>query len=347
MANSSSPLILCNFLVFFFVVISNGQEHTWQEAFEALGIAWNPDCKTLNRTIFIPTVDPTPSPDPKQPAPVALSTDIYAGSRPYRLYIPVDPPENKKLPLIIYTHGGDFVSFSVSTIIFHTFCNDIAAQFPAIVVSVEYRHAPENPLPAAYDDALNAVFWARDQALRIGGRRHPWLEYADFSHVLLVGSGAGGNIAYHTALRATDFDLKPLQIKGLLLNQPYFGGEKRTGSEIRLKDDPFVALYVNDVLWTLILTPPVNRDHEFCNPLTDGVYMGRFKKLPRVYVKGDYGDPLVDRSTLLVEKLRSYGVAVVYQYSRSGGHGIEQRNATAAQELYDGMKKFIYSIGEN
>lgn len=75
--------------------------------------------------------------------------------------------------------------------------------------------------------------------------------------------------------------------------------------------------------------------------------MGRFKKLPRVYVKGDYGDPLVDRSTLLVEKLRSYGVAVVYQYSRSGGHGIEQRNATAAQELYDGMKKFIYSIGEN
>ncbi|KAI3444627.1 hypothetical protein Pfo_001292 [Paulownia fortunei] len=346
---NSAALIPCNFLLLFFFFFFNflsrqtaGEEHTWQEAFEALGIAWNPD-GTLNRTIQIPMVDPTPSVDPNQTAPVALSADLYG--KPYRLYIPVDPPKNKKLPLIIYTHGGDFVLFSVSTVIFHSFCNDIAAQFPAVIVSVEYRLAPEHRLPAAYDDALNAIFWVRDQALGIGGR-HPWLEYADFSRVFLVGSSAGANIAYHAALRALDFNIGPLQIKGLLLNQAFFGGVNRTESEIRLKDDPFVALYVNDVLWTLVLPPPANRDHEFCNPLTGGSYQGRVQRLPRVYVKGDYGDPLVDRSSLLVAKLRSYGVRVAYQYSSGGGHGIEQRNTTAAQELYDGMKKFIDSIGE-
>ncbi|PIN16233.1 Arylacetamide deacetylase [Handroanthus impetiginosus] len=346
---SAKVFNLLLFIFFFSICLSRPatgeEEHTWQEAFEALGIAWNPD-GTLNRTVQIPMVPPTPSINPNDTAQVALSTDVFGTSRPYRLYRPINLPKNKKLPLIIYAHGGDFVLFSVSTVIFHNFCNDIAAQFPAIVVSVEYRLAPEHRLPAHYDDTLNAIFWVRDQALRIRPR-HPYLEHADFSRVFLVGSSAGANIAFHVALRSLDFNLWPLKIKGLLLNQAYFGGENRTESEIRLKDDPYVALYVNDVLWTLALPLPANnRDHEFCNPLSGGSYLGRVPRLPPVYVKADYGDPLVDRSTVLVEMLRFYGVRVVYQYGTDGSHGIEQRNSTAAQELYDGMKKFIYSIGE-
>nr|AKT44367.1 carboxylesterase [Tectona grandis] len=315
--------------------------HTWQEAFKVLGISWNKD-GTLNRSILIPMEDPSPYAD-SDPPPKALSQDIYlsANSKAYvRLYIPVDPPKNRKLPLIIYLHGGDFVLYSASTVIFHNFCNDIASDFPAVVVSVEYRLAPENRLPAAYDDALNAIFWVQNQALGVGGR-DPWLEYADFSRVFLLGSSAGANIVYHAALRALDFDLQPLKIRGLLLNQAYFGGLKRTPSEIRLIDDQYVPLYVNDVLWSLALPKKANRDHEFCNPISGGTYLGRVFRLPKVYIKGDFGDPLVDRSILLAQFLASCGVPVYYRFNPGGFHGIELQNTTAAQQLYNDIKWFI------
>ncbi|KAG8363366.1 hypothetical protein BUALT_Bualt19G0014900 [Buddleja alternifolia] len=316
--------ILITFLLLICVSLSRGQQHTWQEAFKALGIAWNPD-GTLERTIQIPMVDPTPDADTK-PAPTALSQDIqlnYKSKAYIRLYIPINPPKNKKLPLIIYFHGGDFVLFSASTVIFHNFCNDIASQFPAVVVSVEYRLAPENR------------------------GRDPWMEYADFSRVFLLGSSAGANIAYHVALRALDFDISPLQIKGLMLNQAYFGGVQRTQSEIRLKDDPYVALYVNDVLWSLALPKNLNRDHEFCNPISGGTYLGRVFRLPKVYIKGDFGDPLVDRSILLAQFLQQCNVRLYYRFNQGGFHGIELQNTTAAQQLYNDMRFFVNDMYEN
>ncbi|XP_075487177.1 putative carboxylesterase 8 [Primulina tabacum] len=321
--------------------------HTWQEAFKILGISWNAN-GTLNREIQIPMVPATPSADSSNPPPIALSTDItlsYKSDAYVRLYIPLNPPKNKKLPIVIYLHGGDFVLFSLSTVIFHNFCNDIASQFPAVVVSVEYRLAPENRLPAAYDDALNALFWVQDQAKGTTGR-DPWMEYGDFSRVFILGSSAGANIAYHVALRALDFNLRPLKIKGLLLNQAFFSGMQKTESEARLENDPYVALYVNYVLWSLALPKNVNRDHEFCNPISGGTYLGRVFRLPRVYIKGDYGDPLVDRSVQLAQFLMSCRVPVTYRFNPGGFHGIELNNRTAAQELYDDMKKFVNSISE-
>lgn len=322
----------------------DSKPHTWQEAFKALGIKYNPD-GTLNREILIPMVDATPTADPKQPNQLALSTDIPLS--PYnkayiRLYIPAKTPTGTKLPLIIYLHGGDFVLFSASTVIFHEFCNNIAGQFPAVVASVEYRLAPENRLPAAYDDALNAILWAKDQALGVGGR-DPWLEYADFSRVFIMGSSAGANIAYHVALRALDFDLGPLKIIGLLMNQPFFGGLHRTQSEVRLEEDKYVPLYVCDVLWSLALPHGANRDHEFCNPIKGGNYLGRVQRLPRCFMKSDIGDPMADRAMQLVHLLQSYGVQVIYQLNRGGYHGMELQDKAVAKNLYDDMKDFVYS----
>ncbi|CAI9764812.1 unnamed protein product [Fraxinus pennsylvanica] len=110
-------------------------------------------------------VDATPSiTDPKNP-PVTLSTDVqlsYKSKAHVHLYIPVNPPKDTKLPLIIYLHGGDFVLFSTLTVIFHNYCNNIASQFPAVVVSVECWLAPENCLSTASDDAMNAIFWIKN-----------------------------------------------------------------------------------------------------------------------------------------------------------------------------------------
>ncbi|KAL8541278.1 hypothetical protein ACS0TY_002502 [Phlomoides rotata] len=343
MEKSTRTVALFLFLLLQSCQLISSQKHTWQEAFKVLGIKWNRD-GTLNRTVQIPMVSPDPYPDSSaSPPQITLSQDIPLGPRTkayVRLYLPADAPKNKNLPLIIYFHGGDFVLFSASTVIFHKFCNELASQLPAVIVSVEYRLAPENRLPAAFDDALNAIFWVRNQSLGIGGR-DPWLEYADFKRVFLLGSSAGANIAYHAALRAIDFNLRPLKIQGLLLNQAYFGGLRRTESELRLIDDPYVALYVNDVLWSLALPKWLNRDHEFCNPISGGTYLGRVLQLPKVYIKGDYGDPLVDRSVQLAQYLMSKGVAVSYRFNEGGFHGMELQKEEAAQELYDDIEYFI------
>ncbi|KAG8363374.1 hypothetical protein BUALT_Bualt19G0015700 [Buddleja alternifolia] len=231
-------------------------------------------------------VEPTPYEDSTTPPPPALWQDIPLS--PYnkayiRLYIPLNPPKDKKLPLIIYFHGGDFVLYSASTVIFHNFCNDVASQFPAVVASVEYCLASENRLPAAYDDALNAIFLAKDQALE-------------------KESSAGANIAYHVALRALDFDINPLKTKGLILNQAY---------------------------------------HEFCNPISSGTYLGRVYRLPKVFIKGDFGDPLVDRSIELGKFLQSCRVPVYHRFNEGGFHGMELSDKTVAQKLYDDMKSFV------
>ncbi|XP_022899202.1 probable carboxylesterase 8 [Olea europaea var. sylvestris] len=229
-------MAIYNILLFFLlfcqlglkITSSDEQEtpkHTLQEAYNVLGIKPNPD-GSLTREIRIPMVNATPDIEPTSTTQIALSKDIPLNPSTktfIRLYKPLKPTKNSKIPLIIYLHGGDFVLFSAKTVIFHEFCNQISAQFPAVVASVEYRLAPEHRLPAAYDDAMDAIMWARKQAVFVNGG-DAWIKLVDFSRVFLLGSSAGGNIVYHAALRALNLNLSPIKIKGLIMNQPYFGG---------------------------------------------------------------------------------------------------------------------------
>lgn len=138
--------------------------HTVAEAYQILGISPNKD-GSLTRQIRIPMVNATPFLPQTGPTLQALSKDINTtyNNVEVRLFRPVDPPGNTKLPLIINLHGGDFVLFSAKTVIFHNLCINISSQMPAIVVSVEYRLAPEHRLPVAFDDGVNAILWVRDQ----------------------------------------------------------------------------------------------------------------------------------------------------------------------------------------
>eukprot|EP01018_Ginkgo_biloba_P014022 Gb_18571 [translate_table: standard] len=186
-----------------------------------------------------------------------------------RIYLP--PQRRTHMPVIVYFHGGGFCSISPSFSWFHSFCLKMTSSVDAIIVSVNYRLAPEHRLPTAYNDSEAAIEWVRFQLIekRGGKAAEPWLNsHAEFSNVYLMGDSSGANIVHHLIMRRPLENWKPLQIRGALLLQPYFAGEEYTESELKCPETAFLNMKVHDILWSLALPLGANRDHPFCNPFS-------------------------------------------------------------------------------
>jgi acetyl esterase len=112
------------------------------------------------------------------------------GEIPVRVY---RPESRQLLPVIVYFHGGGFVGGNIAT--HDGVCHGLSVGVPAVVVSVDYRLAPESPFPAAVDDCEAAVRWVSDHAEQFG---------AIASRLAVAGDSAGGNLAAVVARRARD-----------------------------------------------------------------------------------------------------------------------------------------------
>lgn len=120
--------------------------------------------------------------------------DGPAGPIRVRVYVP-DTPAAGPRPLVVYYHGGGWVVCDLDT--HDAVCRRLALGSDAMVVSVDYRLAPEHRFPAAPDDCAAATRWAFANAASIG---------ADPTRVILAGDSAGGNLAAAVALRLRDED---------------------------------------------------------------------------------------------------------------------------------------------
>ncbi|KAL3537979.1 hypothetical protein ACH5RR_001345 [Cinchona calisaya] len=160
------------------------------------------------------------------------------------------------VPVIIFFHGGSFAHSSANSSIYDTLCRRLVGICKAVVVSVNYRLAPENRYPCAYDDGWSAVKW-------VSSRK--WLQSRKDSkvHIFLCGDSSGGNIVHNVALRAVESDIEVL---GNILLNPFFGGEKRTESEMQLDGKYFVTIQDRDWYWRAYLPEGADRDHPACNP---------------------------------------------------------------------------------
>lgn len=120
-----------------------------------------------------------------------LKVPVEGGSIAARLYRPFG--DGDALPGIIYIHGGGWVLCSLDT--HDNVCRNLAASIGAIVVSVDYRMAPEYHFPVASDDCLATVRWIAAHASSLG---------IDPARLVVGGDSAGGNLAAVTALRIRD-----------------------------------------------------------------------------------------------------------------------------------------------
>jgi len=117
-----------------------------------------------------------------------------AGDIPVRVYTPAGGGGPR--PLVVFYHGGGWVIGGLDS--HDPVCRDLAAGTGAVVLSVDYRLAPEHRFPAAVDDAWAALAWAGQHAADLG---------ADGARLAVAGDSAGGNLAAVMALMARDHDV--------------------------------------------------------------------------------------------------------------------------------------------
>ncbi|KAL3819126.1 hypothetical protein ACJIZ3_005031 [Penstemon smallii] len=307
------------------------------DPYEGIGVTLNPD-GSITRAAEAPK---TPASD--DPNNEVLSKDLPLNpttNTSVRLFLPQKSlSATAKLPVIIYIHGGGFVILNASSTSFHDFCSLIAIETPALVVSIEYRLAPEHRLPAAYEDCMDAIHWIKTTT------ESDWVtKYADLSNCFIMGTSAGANAAYNICLRADD--VKPLKINGLILHQPFFGGVERTASETRLANAKVLPLCVSDLMWELSLPLGFGRDHEYCN-VVKGFKEENFdvirKQGLKVTVTGCDGDLLIDRQVEFVKVLKEKGVDIVGKFVEGEYHGYDFFELSKSGHILDAIKEIINS----
>lgn len=145
-----------------------------------------------------------------------------------RIFLPKTVKPDERLPLLVYYHGGAFSIESAFSSIYSNYLSSVVAEANVIAVSVEYRLAPQHPIPACYDDSWEVTRWVGSHANRQGPE--PWLNnHANFDKVFFAGDSAGANIAHNMATKVTVADgpengvIKPL---GMILAHPFFGNWK-------------------------------------------------------------------------------------------------------------------------
>ncbi|XP_027120378.1 probable carboxylesterase 12 [Coffea arabica] len=244
----------------------------------------------VEKFIKAPFVPPADSDDPQSTGGVR-SKDVIISSETQacaRLYLPATVKPDEKLPVLIYIHGGAFVIGSAFGVVYHSYLTSVVAEANVVAVSVEYRLAPEHPIPACFDDSWAVTKWVDSHANRKGPE--PWLNnHADFSRVFLAGDSAGGNIAHYMTVKASQEGLGDgVKLEGLILAHPFFGKGGR------------------EELWEYITSDFKGWDDPRLNPmaspeLLSGLVCGK------ILLFTSETDPLRDRSLRYCEAIKMSG----------------------------------------
>jgi len=211
-----------------------------------------------------------------------------------KILLRIYTPEGRgALPVVVYFHGGGWVIGTFET--HDGVCRHLAKQSQAVVVSVDYRLAPEHKFPAAAEDCYAATCWVADNAAALG---------ADAKRLVVGGDSAGGNLAAVVSLLARDRG-KP-KIAFQMLIYPVTNHAYDTPS---YRDNADGYLLTRDAMvwfWNHYLSGESDGANPYASPLRAASLAG----LPPAMVVTAELDPLRDEGEAYAEKLRQAGVPV-------------------------------------
>ncbi|ELZ57680.1 MULTISPECIES: alpha/beta hydrolase [Halorubrum] len=236
-----------------------------------------------------------------------------------RLYLPAgDPP----FPTVVFFHGGGFVLGSIRT---HDWlCRHLTRESGCAVLSVEYRLAPENPFPAAVEDAYAAAEWAAAAPGRLRGT----------GDVAVAGDSAGGTLAAVTALMAAERDGPEIAHQALLY--PGIGVDPDQES---VREHGGTVLTRADIEWfsEAYYRSEIHRRNPYADPINAGDLSG---VAPATVLTAGF-DPLRDGGRAYAERLVADGVATRYENYPTMVHGF-----MTMQEV-DRAREAIASVGDD
>ncbi|KAK7343573.1 hypothetical protein VNO77_12406 [Canavalia gladiata] len=246
---------------------------------------------------------------PEDPETGVSSKDIVISQNPSisaRLYLP--KLRNQKLPILVYYHGGAFCLESAFSFLHQRYLNIVASQANVLVVSVEYRLAPEHPLPAAYEDGWDALKWVISHSTNNVENSEPWLlNHGDFTRFYIGGDTSGANIAHNIALRVgSGVETLPgdVKIAGTVLAFPLFWSSKPVLSEPVEGHEESSAMQV----WKFVYPDaPGGIDNPLINPLAPGAPSLATLGCPKMLIFVAGKDDLRDRGIWYYDALKQSG----------------------------------------
>jgi acetyl esterase len=240
---------------------------------------------------------------------------IEGGTQPLRIYT---PEGNGPFPVVFWIHGGGFFMGGDQPI-WDGACSQLAAEVPALVVSVGYRLAPESPFPAAVNDSFAALRFVAEHAAEWKG---------DPTRIAVMGGSAGGNLAAVVAQRARDEGGPPLVYQVLVVPATYAAGDPTESRKL------FGKGYGLDGIPEMVANYIPN-EADRANPWASPLLASSFAGLPPALVLTAEFDPLRDEGEAYAEKLRSAGVQVTVKRYPGAIHGFlgSSDDAAAADAL--------------
>ena len=237
--------------------------------------------------------------------PVETVEEIEIGDLELRLYRPAG---EQPRPVLIYYHGGCFVSGDFET--HDPQLRSIAHQSDALVIAVNYRLAPEHRFPAAHDDCYRAAELVHRHCGDWGG---------DPTQISLGGDSAGGHLALVTALRLRD--AAQWRPQRLLLIYPMLDAKGASDSyRTKGRDYLITARTLLSGFELYLEETAIGRDHPEISP----IYRNDWQALPPTLVITAEHDPLCDEGIELVEKLKKAGNQTEHHHFPGVIHGFFQ-----------------------
>lgn len=263
------------------------------------------------------------NPDPPEMKSVeALAIPAPHGSIPARIYTPnVVRAANGLAPCLVFFHGGGWVIGDLDS--HDVVCRKLAQEGQLIVISIDYRLAPEHKFPAAVDDAIAATRWIADNAGSLG---------IDAARLTVGGDSAGGNLAAVVAIAAREGEGPTIAGQVLIYPAIDFALTHPSHSE----PETSILLTHSVIRWF--------RDHYLSSAAdihdwrASPARVKSLSGLPPAYVLTAGADPLRDEGDEYASRLRQAGVPVTHRTFPGQFHGfftmgklLQQANIAASE----------------